>query len=312
MVKLVQQDNLSAFSMDCSWLSDFSLEREHIVIANEEPMRIETIIHIKQYRNYESYIHALYALENLLSSQLPLYAINAMIVRALNKMITYKFNKHKSNTNERLKVPSYIEALFEAKCANITNIDIDCRQIFEETQKNNDQNNGCYSMFKSLLISQQEDWIKIELFCSLFPNLVSITVRCFKYLIFGASTCQRIINQVLKTPAIKSKAMFRVEFTEPNDSMLSLQEIVKKYYKSFRKLQYELLHVNEFTDSIIIRKSVSSKKFLKKRKQTPNTLSPEMAAHNYQNSDLSEQSLSELEISNANAKTNDDADCLVM
>ena len=115
-----------------------------VAFGNNEAMRIDTIIHIKQYSNYNTCIHAINSLSNMLLSKLPLYDINAMTKRALNKIITYKFNKHKLKNNQRLKVPNYIDILFEKKCLTITSIDIDCRQIFEKNNKNNDKNNGCY------------------------------------------------------------------------------------------------------------------------------------------------------------------------
>ena len=68
---MVQKDNLSGFVMDTSWISDFAMEYEYICAYNLEPMRIDTIIHIKQYSNYQLCIHAIYALKHILSSKLP-------------------------------------------------------------------------------------------------------------------------------------------------------------------------------------------------------------------------------------------------
>ena len=148
--------------------------------------------------------HAIHALTHLSSSKLPLHQHNdKMVIRALNKMITYKFNKTKINkNNQRLKIPNYINLFFENKCSMITNIAIDCRQILISKNKNNDKNNRCYNNFKSLLISDANDWIKIDLFISLFINLISITIRCFNELIFNTVTIQNLISSVLKSKII--------------------------------------------------------------------------------------------------------------
>ena len=316
---MVQQENLSAFVMDLSWISDFTMEYEYLAMYNNEPMRIDTIIHIKNYSNYELYIHAIYSLTHLLSSKLPLYDIDKMIKRALNKIITYKFNKQKINkNNQKLKIPTYIDALFENKCAMITNIDIDCRQILNTKNKNNDKNNGCYNIFKSLLVSETNDWIKIDLFINLFPNLISITIRCFEHLIVNASSIQNLLStNVIKSKIIKSKTQFRIEYNSPNQSELSVNDIVSKYYKSFKKSNYELLNVN---DSIIIRKGITKnrrnhikKRASKRKKRHSQNLDVPSDADDHHNGNSSGESGDESDNDTINDKNSnqDDADCII-
>eukprot|EP01083_Nonionella_stella_P010199 29129_1 len=278
IVCLTQQDNLSAFNMDCSWLSDFVFESERIVVANTEPMRVDTIIHRQEYANYSVYIHAIDSLSHLISSTKPIYLTNEVTKKALNKMITRKTYK-------------YIDRLFANKCLMVTNIECDCRQICEVMNKDGDDNNGCYSIFRSLLIDPSHDWIKIDLFVMLFPNLNAVTIRCFNHLTFNQNTASKLFN-VLQSKIVRKKPSFRVEWIEANESDMSYLDIVHKYDKVFEKLNYQMVGVN---DSIIIRKDHNKKR--KSKKQVVND-TVNMKGNDANNPDGEE--------------VIDDADCLIM
>eukprot|EP00485_Elphidium_margaritaceum_P018716 CAMPEP_0202729226 /NCGR_PEP_ID=MMETSP1385-20130828/186024_1 /ASSEMBLY_ACC=CAM_ASM_000861 /TAXON_ID=933848 /ORGANISM="Elphidium margaritaceum" /LENGTH=1069 /DNA_ID=CAMNT_0049395483 /DNA_START=92 /DNA_END=3301 /DNA_ORIENTATION=+ len=312
LLKLRQEKNFSAFVMDCALFSDFPMEYEHIAIANDEPMRIDSIIDCQLFANLKHYIHAMFTLTSLLSAQLPMYAVDDKnVLRASHKLVRFQLEKNtKQIVNERLRLPSYIEQLFDAKCINITSIDIDCRQILEKRKKDNDENNGCFANFAPLLVSQSDSdsddvdnrhCLNLEVLMILFPNVTAIAVQ-YCHFLHLESTLDKLLGCVSTLSGVHTKASFRIEFNDPFHSAQTspMQTIVRKYSKPFQEIHFEIFSLDE---CIVCKantnhnrpKSAKSPKINGKRLHLhPTEAAPETAAMDH------------------DASPNNDEDCLIM
>ena len=313
ILKMGQYGNCNPFTMNNIWFSDFAMEYEYFGIYHDKPMRIETIIHIKECRNFRDYIHSIDTLSTLLSATLPVYEVLPKTREALNQLIALKMDDSydmdsdatmevdsglDSEDEMKVTVPEYVERLFDVKCAMITEIEVDCRQIFDAKITEKDRNNGCYALLRPLLMMEKDSWLRIDLLVTLCPNITSITIRwCYGYFVVNSTTFSKLID-VLKSDMIRKKKKFRIEFAEQVVSGEYMDVVVKKQAKAFKKLGFELLTVNE---SVIVRKNKKSKRRLgikgsktdkgdvdQNKVRTPSTASP------------------------SDDKGNNDDDCLIM
>merc|ERR1712228_496125 len=111
LLNVTQQNNATAFYMDCDWISDFPQEQEVLVLsAYPNQARIASMVHISYkneemlFNNYQYYMSAIEDLERMIHGQRSSDFIDRKTKNALQQMIKHRFgesNDEKDNDDEK-------------------------------------------------------------------------------------------------------------------------------------------------------------------------------------------------------------------
>eukprot|EP01083_Nonionella_stella_P263295 894547_1 len=156
--------------MDMSWISDFVNEQEIFCIGGLKRIQYKTIQDFALGVDYKAYIAALRALtrhimsENIVTDHVdPTKAEVQMAFRLLSHEL-FKYQPTHSKAIEFEHFPDYIDWILHLQCLNVLG--------FEAERSSRGALN---SVIHNLFTDDITDWIDLELFVTIFPNIKHIT-----------------------------------------------------------------------------------------------------------------------------------------
>ena len=157
---------------DCKWISDFIFENEYFYVGGFNSFNVNTIISCKNglNHNYEIYWNSLFILKNLFNGKFYKYGdknnVNKKYQEVSKQLITNKMYNHYTESEI---LPNYIKRITNNYFESSSEININYKSIKEIEE------NGGYKFLSELLLNTN-DFISIDIFKLLFPNLKEIIV----------------------------------------------------------------------------------------------------------------------------------------
>eukprot|EP01083_Nonionella_stella_P051511 136782_1 len=141
------------------------------------------------------------------------------------------------NINTDTVIPSYIANIIDYYASNKTDITLDWSSFCEEKHRKYGNWNGFLFLQKVFLCSasfSEEQWIKLDVLCALFPNVKTIKVVTSRY--HNLFLSEFILNQVISfVSSHKDSDLAEISIKKPNESEMSIQEAMLSYGNRFQQ-----------------------------------------------------------------------------
>lgn len=212
---------------NCSWLSNNSTEEEHIFCGGDWPLRINSIldIGISSY-NYRYYLRAINIIQDLIRGE---YNHECEYI---DRKIKFAFNQiFSSRLWMRDAIPKYVDLLFDKYCDNLgLSIEINMEYMNIDT-------NGYKQIKSSIIDEDQNDKIKFDVLCCVFPNLTIFKFLTYKLCKETFNYLYQFLSEKKHQTMYESKLKYII-FSSPNETILKCKNIVKIYKKKFQAINW--------------------------------------------------------------------------
>ena len=223
---------------DASWITEFCAESEMIFSGGISMLKIEQIYNLNQNTTHKLFIRAMNILQSMLSGKMkkePMSESEEQIIRYLvqNEFIRAMNNDTDitNNVNGKSIIPHYVSLLFHHFCINLKSISINLHRMNDDTFYG-------YFAIKSLFLTSQNNFIKLDVLCSLFPNVPIIKIighhsrkqNCIKLdeLFFEE------VLLILDSNLISRKCnLTKIMIGNANEDDMTLEQAIVQYQKQF-------------------------------------------------------------------------------
>eukprot|EP01084_Bolivina_argentea_P108232 193426_1 len=230
---------------DCHWISDFSNENEIFTVGGLNKFSFETIIEHSGY-NYALWIRGLEQMTYCMSNGDHNYSQNIpktrhekqMVFRLICHELSKYYPTHK-HAHKFEGLPIYFDEILHSHCLCIKNI---------RFSRAKDE----LTLYK-YLFKYNTGWIRLELICTLFPNIDFI-----RYSAYGMETnfVKFMYQSIASFMEKKKKTHLRNIYVEEIDKKyLSAVKKCDKYYQdAFHKMGWHstMLESSRFSDGILV------------------------------------------------------------
>eukprot|EP01083_Nonionella_stella_P006981 20203_1 len=214
------QSKAKYFSM--RWLSDFPSEYEMLFLQNYNPMQMNSIIDTKTGYRFDIILDVLKIIEQIIRGNQ--CDSNALIQHTtlIEQIIANQLFKEFPDRFQPIKtLHAYGAKLIDRYCKNKTELVVDYNMITEKE----------YLFLYELLSHKDSQWIKLELFDAIFPNVESIVVTNID---LSSTTFDHILYN------IKSSKLKQIRILPNYSSSLIVKRGILQYKQAFRECQFDL------------------------------------------------------------------------
>ena len=250
---------------ECKWLTEFTNQNEILFCGGISSIKINTIYNMTTNNNYIYFIRSMNIMQTMLSGtmktdlmtnveeQIIRYLVQNEFIRSMNNDVDITNNLNGSDI-----IPNYISMLFHHFCINLKNISINLYRM-------NDSSFYGYSSIKSLFLTSQNNFIKLDVLCSLFPNVPKIKIighyqkkqNCIKLdqLFFEE------VLLILESNLISKKCkLSKIIIANPNETELTIENAIIKYRSQFEKKNCKMILKVKSRELIIEREVIDAYK----------------------------------------------------
>ena len=241
---------------DCSWITEYIAEQEILFNGGISILKIETIFNVATDTNYLIFVRSMNILQSMLNGstkkevmttfeeQIIRYLVQNEFIRAMNNDTDVS-----NNINGKSIIPNYISLLFHHFCINLKSISINLGRM-------NDQTYHGYHNIKSLFLTSQNNFIKLDVLCSLFPNVPTIKIighpshkkHCIKLdeLFFEE------VLLILDSNLISKKcSLSKIMIGNADEQDMTLEQAIAKYGRQFEQ-KYCKMKIKVRTRELVI------------------------------------------------------------
>ena len=160
--------------------------------------------------------------------------------------------KKKVNKYKKFKeIPKYIDILLKDFCKSQKEVRVDYMRMNKEKSKSMPNYRG-YKFCGDLFCLYKIEWIKLPIILQLFPNLeqieiwgqIELNTKIFDYiLVILVTQINNLIKEndgIKKDEAMKLLKLKSIKIDEPDEEVISIKKIIKKYSKKFNKIGWKM------------------------------------------------------------------------
>eukprot|EP01084_Bolivina_argentea_P304994 526826_1 len=243
---------------DCSWVSDFSNEREFLFISMNTPIRFINIINANLQIEYFIYTNAITIIDNMMNgwyfeSDFKVFekykyyknigmqrsntlSLGAKPISDIQKLNVVRLIKNELGMNGKSGVDQYITALFHNICTKRLRMRIDMQTMFCEISKQYVflQGYNGYLFLKNFFFEPNSEIIKFKIINNLYKNLENIGIENLSN-ISAAYLDKILIHLSILNTSSKIKSIL---LTLKKGIVIDLQTLIKSYKSKFMSIGY--------------------------------------------------------------------------